>query len=198
MARRSGTLQDTSMSRDVVPVWDVAVRLFHWSLAVALVIGYVTREEHYELHLQAGYAVLGLVSFRIVWGFIGTRHARFHNFVASPARAFGYVRGLVAGRSPRYLGHNPAGGNMVVLMLAALVTVSASGIALDAAENRAGPLAQWDLFLYTDRIETLHAVSADACVLLALVHLLGVALSSWRHRENLLLAMLTGRKRAPE
>lgn len=179
-----------------VRVWDPLVRVFHWSLVATTALAVLTQEEAYEPHLSAGYAVLGLVLVRVAWGLVGPRHARFADFLYGPAATLGYLRALRAGRAPRYLGHNPAGGWMVMLLLLTLLVASVSGVALDAAENRAGPLGGLRLFLYLDPILAVHELATDVLLALVAAHLLGVAHASLAHRENLVRAMLTGRKRA--
>jgi cytochrome b len=180
-----------------VSVWDPLVRLAHWSLALATAVAWWTREYNYELHLDAGYAVLAIVIIRLVWGFAGPRYARFRSFSHAPGPALRYLGGLAAGRAPRFVGHSPAGAWMIFLLLAALFTCCLSGIALDAAENRAGPLASTRLFIYTEQIVAIHAWSTHVLEVLVPLHIAGVAVASWAHRENLVAAMLTGRKRAP-
>lgn len=175
-------------------VWDPLVRLFHWTLVLAFAACYITGEEEYELHRIAGYTVLALIVLRLAWGFVGTAHARFADFVVGPRRLMAYLGDLIRGRATRYLGHNPAGGAMVLALLVTLLTVSLSGVMLDAAENRAGPLAGYRLFLYTDVIRQVHTRATDIGVVLILLHLAGVLHASILHRENLVAAMFTGRK----
>jgi cytochrome b len=182
------------MNEPQVKVWDPLVRLFHWSLPVAFVVAYLTQEQAYDTHLAAGYTILGLVLVRLVWGFIGTRHARFGDFVRGPRAVVGYLKALAAGRAPRYLGHNPAGGAMILALIATLLVIALSGIALDAAENRAGPLGGTQLFLYLDPIMTVHAWSSDLALVLIAVHVLAVIHASRALGENLVRAMITGRK----
>lgn len=165
-----------------VKVWDPLLRVLHWSLAAAFLVAYVTGEEAEVLHEMAGYAVLAIVGVRALWGLIGPRHARFDDFVPTPARLFAYVRGLLAGHAPRHLGHNPAGGAMIVAMLAMLLATAATGVlTLQGGEA----------------FEELHEAAANAMLVLVVFHLAGVVLSSLLHGENLVSAMLTGRKRAP-
>jgi len=104
-----------------IKVWDPAVRLFHWSLVVAFTVAYFTEEDVLDVHVAAGYTVLGLVLFRILWGFIGPQHARFSDFVYRPGVVAAYLKDLMLGRARRYLGHNPAGGVMIILLFISLL-----------------------------------------------------------------------------
>lgn len=180
-----------------VRVWDPFLRLFHWLLVASFGVGYFTQAGEYELHLYAGYTLLGLLVWRLPWGLAGPCHARFSSFLYGPATLLRYLRAMLAGRPSRYLGHNPAGGLMILLMLACLLVIGISGIALDAAENRAGPLGDTRLFLYTDLIKEIHVVSTNGMLAFIVLHLLGVLYSSLVHRENLALSMITGNKPAP-
>ena len=181
---------------DSIRVWDPLLRLFHWLLVVGFVVGYFTQTENYQLHLYAGYGLLGLLCWRLLWGLAGTRTARFSSFLFRPATVLAYLHAMLRGQPPRYLGHNPAGGIMILLMLLCLLVISLSGIALDAGENRAGPLGHTRLFLYTDLIGEVHVASTNIALALIALHLLGVLYSSLAHRENLVLSMITGRKPA--
>ena len=178
-----------------IKVWDPLVRLFHWFLVIAFATAYFTQEEEYELHLLAGYAVLGLIGFRIFWGLVGPKHARFTDFIFPPAATLGYLRELTKGQAQRYLGHNPAAGMMVVALLISLTVICVSGVALDAAENRSGPLAGMRLFLYADIVADIHELFTDIISFLIPLHLLGVLFSSRAHHENLVRGMIDGRKR---
>ncbi len=181
--------------KNSIKVWDPLVRLFHWSLVIAFAIAYFTQEEEYELHLLAGYTVLGLIVLRILWGLVGPKHARFTDFIFPPAATLRYLRDVIKGRAHRYLGHNPAAGMMVVALLISLLVICVSGVALDAAENRAGPLAGMRLFLYADIVADIHELFTDIISFLIPLHLLGVLFSSRAHHENLVRAMIDGRKR---
>ncbi len=178
-------------------VWDPLVRLFHWSLVIGFAAAYLTQEKEYELHVLSGYLVLGLVCFRLVWGVIGPQRARFSDFIFSPVSTLRYMELMLTGKTPRHLGHNPAGGLMTIAMLVTLLALAFSGVALDAAENRAGPLADTKLFLYANSVAKLHEFLTNTMLLLILLHLIGVFVSSRIHRENLVLAMITGKKRIP-
>ena len=117
-------------------VWDIAVRIFHWSLVLFFIISYVTGEEEGQLHIQAGYVVLALILFRIVWGFIGSRHARFWEFVVGPRQALAYTRSLFSGVPKHYLGHNPLAGWMILALLVFILLTIWSGLELEASAGR--------------------------------------------------------------
>lgn len=122
-------------------VWDPLVRVFHWSLVLAFILAFLTGDEESSTHIYAGYVVLGLISFRVCWGLIGTRHARFSDFIYSPATVIRYLKGLLANDPEHYRGHNPAGGWMVILMLITLFVVIWTGLRAYALEEGKGPLA---------------------------------------------------------
>lgn len=186
------------MEHNEVRVWDPFVRIFHWSLVLTFTIAYVTGEDLVVLHNNAGYAVLGLVLLRIVWGFIGSRHARFRDFVYPPAEVRGFLRDTLRQRAQRYLGHNPAGGAMIIMMLLSLLITAVTGIAFYGIDAGAGPLAmlagspEWT----REMLEEVHEFFANLMVLLVVVHVIGVIVESRLHHENLVKSMWNGRKRA--
>jgi cytochrome b len=166
-----------------VRVWDPLVRLFHWSLVISFTIAWLG-EGGRGLHQGAGYVVLALVAVRLVWGLVGSRHARFRDFVPRPQGLLAYLKSLPSGHPRRYLGHNPAGGAMIVLLLAMLILTGGSGW-----------LMTTDAFWGIEWVENLHAAAANLTVILVFAHVVGVVFSSLAHRENLVAAMITGRKR---
>ncbi|MFC2968820.1 cytochrome b/b6 domain-containing protein [Acidimangrovimonas pyrenivorans] len=168
-------------------VWDPFVRIFHWSLVSCFVIAYLSRHDSAAIHHLAGYAAGGLVVLRVAWGVLGTRYARFSSFVRHPRTVFSYLRDIATGREARHIGHNPAGGAMVLALMAAMLATATSGWMMTT-----------DRYWGVEWVGTLHAYCAHAVVILVLLHLGGVAVASLRHRENLVRAMVTGRKRAPE
>lgn len=177
-----------------VAVWDPLVRIFHWSLAAFLVIAYLTEDELLSVHVYAGYAVAGLVAFRLVWGVIGTRHARFTDFVAGPGAVKRYLVRLFTGRAPRYIGHNPAGAAMIIALLIALAATTFTGAVLIAGDG-SGPLAGTVFAsLSGESLEETHEFFANLTLFLVVLHVAGVVMSSLLHRENLVRAMVTGRK----
>ncbi|MGD9668875.1 MAG: cytochrome b/b6 domain-containing protein [Hyphomicrobiaceae bacterium] len=185
------TTHDTVMTKAggatppaTVKVWDPFIRVFHWSLVALFATAYVTGDEIERVHISAGYAIAGLLALRIVWGFVGPRHARFANFVRSPQEALGYLRDVLLLRARRYMGHNPAGGLMVVALIIMLVGTCATGY-----------LMTTDAYWGSEAMEDIHGALANATVALVVLHVLGVLAASFEHRENLVKAMITGRKR---
>ena len=180
-----------------IKVWDPLVRIFHWCLVAAFLVAFLTADEWLDLHVYAGYTVLGLLAIRLVWGFVGTRYARFSNFVSAPGKALTYLKDLFSFRAKRYLGHNPAGGLMIVVLLLSLLITSISGLAAYGVEGF-GPLAPWlnEFGIWNDEwLEEIHEFFANFTLLLVAGHLAGVLLGSLLHQENLVRAMFTGRKR---
>jgi cytochrome b len=168
-----------------VMVWDVPVRVFHWMLVFNVAGAWLSAEsERWRWwHETLGYTALGLMAFRLVWGWVGTRHARFADFVRPPAVVLAYVLKMMRLRSPRHVGHNPLGA-WAVLALIALTTLTGVSGWLIADGDAPG----W--------LEEAHEVAANALMATIGVHVLGVLFSGWSHHENLVRAMLTGRKRA--
>lgn len=167
-----------------VLVWDVPTRVFHWTLALSFVGAYLTAEsERYrDIHLALGYLLLGMIAFRLVWGFVGTAYARFAAFVFKPAEVVAYVRSLLGSHPQHHVGHNPAGGVAIFLLLALGVLISLSGLGL-----------YWE-FGDEDIFEELHEIAANLMLLVVFVHIAGVLISSVLHKENLVRAMFTGYK----
>ena len=165
-----------------IKVWDIAVRMFHWSLVGAMAYEFLA-EEGTATHNGVGYAILGLIGFRLVWGFVGSRHARFSDFVPSPGAALRYALDILKGHPRRYIGHNPAGAVMVIALLLMVAATAGSGWAMTT-----------DALWGEEWIEELHEGLANATLVLIGLHVLGVIAASWQHRENLVKAMITGRK----
>jgi len=172
------------MTAGKVRVWDFPVRLFHWSLVTMFATAYFTSDDAEALHQWAGYIALGLVAFRIVWGFIGTPHARFADFVPRPARLANYLGLLARGREPRHLGHNPAAAVMIVFLLAMVAVIGSTGW-----------LMTTDWGWGNETIEALHAGAVKLTLAAIAFHVVAAVFESMRHRENLVLSMLTGYKR---
>ncbi|WP_455218470.1 cytochrome b/b6 domain-containing protein [Kaarinaea lacus] len=202
------------VNENQVKVWDIAIRIFHWSLVLSFSVAYLTGEEDSQLHNWLGYVVLGLVAFRLIWGIIGTRYGRFWNFIYSPTNTIAYARSLLSGHPKHYLGHNPLGGWMVIMLLLFILLTSWTGLEIEAAEGR-GPLAMEMSIIqpaYADKDrdhrekdreedsegdefwEELHEFFANVTLFLVFLHIGGVVFSSAIHRENLVKAMITGYK----
>ncbi len=192
-----------------IRVWDAAVRGAHWSLVVLFFVAYISGDEESLVHVYAGYGVATIVALRLVWGLIGTEHARFRDFIYGPKAVARYVRSLVAFKPEHYLGHNPVGGWMVVALLLSLIGVSWSGLEVYGAEGH-GPLAAAPSQLIPPASangdeagrgqgegywEEVHEALADLTLVLAMFHIAGVLLGSAIHREDLVTAMITGYKR---
>ena len=183
----------------MVHVWDPLIRLFHWSLAGSFAIAFVTEDDLLTLHVWAGYTIFGLILVRLIWGFVGPRHARWSDFVREPAEILTYLKDAVRFKARRYLGHNPAGGAMVVALLLSLIATGLSGVAVYGAQELSGPLAPMLSGLsegWAHVLEDVHEVLANLTLLLVLLHLVGVLFASLEHRENLVRAMITGLKRS--
>jgi cytochrome b len=179
------TASDTQASS--VKVWDLAVRIFHWSLVANFSLAWLTADAWDELHIWTGYAVAALITFRLVWGFIGPSYARFGQFVRAPRHTLTYLRDVLRGGGRRHVGHNPLGAAMVVALLAAL-----AGICLT------GWMQTTNVYWGGEWVEETHELLANLLLILVGGHVLGVIYESRHHRENLVRAMITGRKRAPE
>ncbi|UWU88920.1 cytochrome b/b6 domain-containing protein [Bradyrhizobium sp. CB1015] len=167
-----------------VRVWDPFVRVFHWSLAGLFLLAYATGDEIENVHVATGYSIVGLLTLRILWGIAGPRHARFNDFVRSPRAVLAYMRDVALLRAPRYLGHNPAGGAMVVALIVMLIGTCTTGYMMTI-----------DSFWGAKWVEEVHEAFANLMIGLVVVHVLGVLVASFEHRENLIKAMITGRKR---
>lgn len=226
-----------SAMKNEVKVWDPLVRIFHWGLVLAFIIAYLTAEEENPLHIYSGYVVLGLIIFRVFWGFAGTKYARFSNFIYSPAAVIRYIKGLITNKPEHYLGHNPLGGWMIVALLLCLFVVTVSGLKLYAVEEGRGPLAAntgqvsivSNAYAEHDEDEDdddgratggirkagehegkshhaekegeefweeIHEAATNFMLFLILLHIGGVIISSYMHRENLVKSMVTGIKEA--
>lgn len=171
--------------KPTVMVWDPFVRAFHWSLASLFVFCFATGDVWEQPHEWVGYAIAALVVSRVVWGLFGPQHARFSEFVFRPSVILGFLRDSLHFRAKRYLGHNPAGGAMVLALLGSMAVICATGVMMGM-----------DAFWGEAWVEDLHVAASWVAIALIVLHIGGVLLASIEHRENLVRAMLTGRKRA--
>jgi cytochrome b len=170
-----------------IPVWDRPVRLLHWSLVLTVATAWLTRHSPGRWHEWLGYATLVIVAVRIAWGFVGSRHARFSDFLRPLAITVRYARDVLGKREARFLGHNPLGGWMVIALLSMVMLVGSTGW-----------LYTTDRFWGVPWVEELHETLSDLLIAFVVLHIAGVAFTSARRRENLVAAMLHGRKRPAE
>ncbi len=178
-------------------VWDIFIRIFHWSLLATFVITYLTEDDFPTLHVYAGYTMIALIGLRLILGFIGSRHARFSSFVVKPSNVIEYMKEVVQFRAKRYLGHNPAGGAMVVALLVTLSMTLLFGLLTYGAAEFSGPLAGLTGGVsesLANVFEELHEFFANFTVFLVVLHVIGVAIASFQHKENLVKSMLNGYK----
>ena len=173
---------NNAASRKVL-VWDAPVRVFHWLMVASFAGAWLTAEsERWRLlHVTLGYTMAGLVAFRILWGLMGTRYARFSSFVRRPAAVARYLGAMLGGQPEHYTGHNPAGALAIIALLGLALAITASGW---ATFNDVG--AEW--------LKEVHEAAANVMLAVVGVHIAGVLLATWLHRENLIGAMITGRK----
>ncbi|MDX1431376.1 MAG: cytochrome b/b6 domain-containing protein [Gammaproteobacteria bacterium] len=220
----SATPADGRTSR-WIEVWDPLVRTGHWLLVLGFFAAWLTEDELLSVHVWAGYLVGVVVMIRVLWGLVGPRHARFSDFVYAPGQVLAHLRALLALRSERYVGHSPAGGVMVLALLLSLSATVTTGLVVYALEENAGPLAgrvasapgdtehaffpaaradddehererTVDHEARGESWEEAHELFANLTLMLIGFHVAGVLLTSAVNRENLVRAMLTGRKRA--
>ncbi|MES2181897.1 MAG: cytochrome b/b6 domain-containing protein, partial [Pseudomonadota bacterium] len=213
-------------STKIVKVWDPLVRIGHWLLIIAFFTAYFTEDDFLTQHVWAGYTVAIVVLSRIIWGMIGTKYARFANFIYTPKTICSYFKSLITGKPQHYVGHNPAGGVMIIALLLSLCATVYTGLALYAVEKNAGPLASLlaehnqstpiATITSTAKVgeyankqhlaneqsegfwEGLHEFFANFTLLLVALHIGGVLLSSYIDKENLIKAMVTGYKVRPK
>lgn len=201
-----------------IKVWDIAVRVFHWSLVVLFFVSYFSGDDESLLHVYAGYGVLALVAFRIVWGFAGTKHARFADFIQGPAATLRYTKSLLSNKPLHYVGHNPLGGWMVVALLVCLTGTCWSGLEVYGRQGH-GPLAKQEAWGVSSAMangddkerprergtikrkaegeefwEEIHEALSNLTLFLVFLHVIGALIASALHRENLIKAMITGYK----
>ena len=212
------------MKEDInsVKVWDIFVRIFHWTLVGSIIGLYLSGEEFKSIHIRLGYFVTCLVLARIIWGFVGTKHARFNDFLYRPRTIYDYFKSLIKGNPKHYLGHNPAGGLMIIVMLFTLLVTAFTGLKTLAIKGQ-GPLATTDISILRvasadedehdddddptyrdghhqkkqkdDFWEDIHESMTSFMIFLVIAHVGGVIVSSWIHKENLLVGMITGIKK---
>jgi cytochrome b len=177
--------RDASFAERTVRVWDPLVRIGHWSLALSVLFAWLTRHSPGSWHEWVGYGSLAIVAIRLVWGWSGSQYARFAQFLRGPGPTLAYALAMLRGREPRSLGHNPLGGWMIGALLLMVTLVGASGW-----------LYTTDRYWGVEWVERLHDALANVLFVLVGLHVAGVIYASLRHRENLVAAMIHGRKSA--
>jgi len=172
-----------------IKVWDALVRFFHWSLVSAFFIAYVTEDDLMSIHSWAGYLIVGLLVVRFLWGFVGTRYARFSDFIYSPQVIIQFLKDTLSGKARRYLGHNPAGGAMIIALMLSLLFTTLSGILVF-------DIIDPDTFseFWYEALGGVHELFANLTLLLVIAHVVGVVVESKLHKENLVKSMLNGYK----
>jgi cytochrome b len=205
-----------------IKVWDIFIRLFHWTLVVVIINQYLTGDRIKHVHVNSGYFLIGLLLARILWGFVGSKHAKFSDFLYGPNAIINYLKGLIKGKPKHYIGHNPAGGLMIFIMLFTLLVTAFTGLKTLGSRGQ-GPLADQgiSMVLITYAVvdkqndndhkssikehvqknekyefwKEIHEAMTGFMIFLIIVHIGGVIVSSWVHKENLILAMITGKKK---
>lgn len=183
-------------------IWDPLVRLTHWSIAIAVLLNGLIVEDDSVVHIWIGYTALAMLALRLIWGLIGTDEARFSAFPPSPAAAIGHVADILAGRRRRHRSHNPLGALMVYALWATLLVVSLTGIAMQSSPFPTEDSAYYQMAEREhdheeegeDVMEEIHETAANLLLLLAALHVAGVALESRLSGDNLVRAMLTGKR----
>ena len=183
---------------DQVKVWSIFIRLFHWALVVLFVMEFIIEDDLIKLHTTIGYVIISLLVLRILYGFVGDRYARFSDFIYAPGTVLNYTKSVFTFSARRYIGHNPAGGIMIILMIIVLISTVVTGVlTLPYADQPReyfpiiGLLPYWVF----SSAEDFHEVLADISLFLVVIHLTGVLVESVLHEENLIGSMLSGRKK---
>lgn len=179
-------------------IWDFPTRLFHWTLVICFAVAWFTAESDpwLAVHVFCGYLMLGLVAFRVVWGFVGSHFSRFASFGFNPKGALAYLKEVASGQAERFVGHNPTGSLVIYLLLALIVVIGVSGILTLGAEEQHGLAASWFTFTQGALFKPIHEMAATVMLLLVGVHIAGVVVESLLHKENLARAMVNGHKLA--
>lgn len=189
---------DMGIHNDKIKVWDIFVRVFHWSLVSAFTMAYLTEDEFSKIHVIAGYVIVGLVITRLIWGLIGSKHARFSDFISNPMAVIHYLKAVIKLRAKHYIGHNPAGGAMVLMLLASISMTLLFGLLTYGVGEFSGPLSSLATsFSHSTAnfFKEAHEFFANFTVILIVFHVIGVAVASFQHKENLVKSMITGYKK---
>ncbi len=180
-----------------IAVWDVPVRLFHWLLVTSILMLFITGKvggNYMEWHKKIGYFVIGLILFRVVWGFVGSYHARFKNFVRAPAAVIAYAKSLLKKDSPHYVGHNPMGALSVLAVMVAVGFQTVTGLFSNDDIMLEGPYASMVSKAFSDQMTSLHKLNSNVILVLIGLHLSAIVFYAVFKKEQLIEAMLTGKK----
>lgn len=194
------TKQTRELTASSVRTWDLPVRLVHWMFVVLVFASWLSSEiggNAMTYHMWVGYSILALVLFRVAWGFLGSQHARFGDFVRGPFVVARYLGGVLRKDSPHFVGHNPAGGWSVLALLLSLFVQAATGLFANDEIATEGPLAGYVASTVSDLLTTVHRYNFNVLLGLIGLHLAAVVFHLLVKRENLISAMVTGRKRLP-
>ena len=184
--RRLVNPPDAHGFQETVRVWDLFVRTFHWSLVLSFAIAWFSAHSAERIHYWAGYSAAALIILRTIWGMLGTPYARFSQFLRGPRISALYLLDILAGREARFVGHNPAGGMMVLALMTAMIVTALTGWMMTT-----------EMWFGVDWVESAHSISAHGLLLLIFMHLGGVALACVRHREESCWSHDHGPKRKP-
>jgi cytochrome b len=176
-------MKASSPSLEAIPVWDRFIRLFHWTLVSCVVIDYTVLDDGDDLHQWLGYLAAALVVIRVVWGFIGTPHARFSDFFPTPTRIRQHVKGMLSGSTERHDGHNPLGALMILALMIQVLAVCLTGW-----------MQSLDAFWGEEWLQELHEHAANLLIALASLHALAAIVMGRLERTHLIRAMFTGVK----
>ncbi len=189
-------MAETNKNLQPVKVWDLPTRIFHWTLVALMIAQWLTAQNSgaMDYHVWGGYAVLALVLFRLIWGVVGSETARFGAFVRGPGAALAYVKALLRGETPLYLGHNPMGGWSIVAMLILLLVQAGTGLFANDDILIEGPLYSWVSKSASDWLTTIHKLNFNLLLAVIAVHISAVLFYLLVKRENLIHPMLSGRK----
>lgn len=171
-------------AQEKIKVWDIFVRIFHWSIVTGFILEMFLTEEGKSLHRWTGYVILALIVLRIIWGFTGSPHARFKDFFPTPSRLMAYAKQLIKGKEPRYIGHNPAGALMMLALILAMTGCCITGW-----------MQGLDMFWGEEWLQETHEILANSILIMAILHVFAAIVESFRHHENLIWSMITGYKR---
>ncbi len=197
MQHTKPTMQNTTSPPRIILVWDFPTRLFHWLLVIFVIISFVTGNiggNAMQYHSWSGFAILVLILFRLVWGFVGSRESRFVTFVKDPFAVVRYAMSLLRRDSPHYLGHNPLGGWSIIAMLCALAVQATTGMFANDDIATEGPLYEWVSKATSDGLTRIHRLNQEVIIALVSIHVLAVLFYFFYKRENLVKPMITGVK----